>query len=413
MYTQQSYPVEYIVNESYSLLSRLSALKPFSMTMPMVKGASISGQALKEITVLLENGKKQLYNAVTIFIEQAKSGKQPVTALQKGFILLKLRFNNILDQLDIFSDVLTQRAEHEVGIWLSGLDFMAEDGLMIAKQYTDLPPLMVFLERGHGAAIRRARTRLPGGDENPVAVIQIPRERMVGSGIASSLIHEVGHQAAELLEMLHPLKQTIEKNLYSDHNPSYKYFSRWISEIIADYWAVGQLGITAALGLTGVVTLPKYFQFRLDLDDPHPAPYVRVQICCAFGKSLYPHPQWDRLWDVWKTFYPADELSPDKKELLKKIEEALPLFVKLVNEFKPTSLKGKNLASVFPLQERQPIQLQQYFEKWKNDSHSIDRAPPTLFFAVMGQAKSDLKLNAAAESRIITKQLRKWAFNRN
>ena len=75
------------------------------------------------------------------------------------------------------------------------LDVLAEDGLAVCKEYTDVPALMVFLQRGHGAAIRRARTRLPGGDENPVAVIQIPRERMVGSGIASSLIHEVGHQA--------------------------------------------------------------------------------------------------------------------------------------------------------------------------------------------------------------------------
>ncbi len=47
-----------------------------------------------------------------------------------------------------------------------------------------------------GAAIRRARTRLPGGGDNPVAIIRVPRERMVGSGIASSLVHEVGHQAA-------------------------------------------------------------------------------------------------------------------------------------------------------------------------------------------------------------------------
>jgi hypothetical protein len=52
--------------------------------------------------------------------------------------------------------------------------------------------MVCYLDRGHGAAIRRARTRLPGGKSNPVAVIRVPRERMISHGIASSLIHEVG-----------------------------------------------------------------------------------------------------------------------------------------------------------------------------------------------------------------------------
>ena len=162
-----------------------------------------------------------------------------------------------------------------------------------------------------------------------------------------------------------------------------------------------------------MVTLPKYFQFRLDLDDPHPAPYVRVQISCAFGNSLYPHPQWNKLWNLWKGFYPLDGLPVEKIQILKELEEELPQFVELVNNHQPRSLKGKKLADLFPLNERQPQQLQQYFQQWKNDPHIIDRAPPTLVFAIMGQAKADLLIEAADESKILTHQLRQWAFNRN
>jgi len=36
-----------------------------------------------------------------------------------------------------------------------------------------------------GAAIRRARTRLPGGQPSPVGILRIPRERMIGHGVAS------------------------------------------------------------------------------------------------------------------------------------------------------------------------------------------------------------------------------------
>ena len=66
-----------------------------------------------------------------------------------------------------------------------------------------------YLDRGVGAAIRRARTRLPGGGDNPAAIIRVPRERMVGGGIASSLVHEVGHQAAALLGLVSSLRPVL------------------------------------------------------------------------------------------------------------------------------------------------------------------------------------------------------------
>ena len=74
----------------------------------------------------------------------------------------------------------------ETGVWVAGLDVLAGDALQLDAQLYRVPPVMCFLERGHGAAIRKARTRLPGGDDNPVAIIQVPRERMVGSGIAAN-----------------------------------------------------------------------------------------------------------------------------------------------------------------------------------------------------------------------------------
>lgn len=410
------YALDYLVGEAQSLITRLQQVKPFSMTMPMVKGASVSARALKEVTELLEKGKIELYNAVSKYIQKVKSSKaNDISSLQTAYTILKLRYNNILDQLDIFADVMAQRGEHEVGIWLSGMDVLAEDGLAICKDYTDVPALMVFLQRGHGAAIRRARTRLPGGDENPVAVIQIPRERMVGSGIASSLIHEVGHQAAESMELTKALRIELAKKIASaqKNKDAWKHYERWISEILADCWAMGHLGIAATLGLMGVVTLPKYFQFRLDLDDPHPAPYVRVKLSCAFGKALYPHEQWDKLWQLWKQFYSEDDLPQDKKTLLQRLNEEEADFVKLVLQYKASVLKGKNLTDIFPVTKRQPAQLQQIFQQWKQQPGLIQKVPPTLLFAVTGQAKFDLVINAKEENNLLTQQLRYWAYNRN
>ena len=415
--TISQYPLEYLQNEAYSLLVRLNQVKPFSMTMPMVKGASVSLEAFKKITALLENGKSKLREKILKFIDKIKREQyDEVSArkLQSEFSIIKLRFNSILDQLDIFADVLSQRSEHDVGVWLSGLDALAEDGLGIVKQFAALPSLVVYLDRGHGAAIRRARTRLPGGDENPVAVIQIPRERMVGSGIASSLIHEVGHQVAALLDLVATLKKQLEVKTTAHRDTiAWKYFERWISEIVCDAWATGHLGITATIGLMGVVTLPRYFQFRLDMDDPHPAPYARVLLSCAFGKRIFPHSQWDKLWEMWKAFYPKEGLREELIRDLDNIEKTTPAFVDLVLQHSTKEMNGKKLIELFPITERQPVHLKQIYQLWKTNKISFNGMPPTLVFAVLGQAKADLLIDAKTESAALTRLLRRWAFDRN
>jgi hypothetical protein len=236
---------------------------------------------------------------------------------------------------------------------------------------------------------------------------------MVGSGIASSLIHEVGHQAAALLDLVTSLRSELKnRQLQEKNKDAWIHFERWISEIISDVWAMGHLGIAATLGLMNVVTLPKYFQFRLDLEDPHPAPYVRVQVSCAFGKKMFPHPQWERAWDLWRTFYPSDDLPEDKRILLQEIDEEMNDFVTLVLNHTNRSLKGKKLGELFPVEARQPHVLQQLYQQWKDYPRLIERAPPTLVFAIMGQAKSDNKIDAGDESSILSQQLRNWAFNR-
>src|SRR5262245_20128195 len=185
--------------------------------------------------------------------------------------------------------------------------------LALPGGYDTSPPVICYLDRGHGAAIRRERTRLPGGGENPVAIIRIPRERMVGSGIASSLIHEVGHQAAALLgviESLRPVLRTRGQGEEGQEQEAWRYWERWISEIFADFWSVARIGVTSTMGLIGVMSLPRVFVFRLNPEDPHPIPWVRVKLSCAIGRALYPHPQWSAVEQLWESFYPRVGLAP-------------------------------------------------------------------------------------------------------
>ena len=217
--------------------------------------------------------------------------------MQRRFTLLRLRFNVMMSQFDIFADVMTQRSEYQTGVWLSGLDLFAADALTLPGGYYDAPPVVCYIDRGHGAAIRRARTRLPGGGDNPVAVIRVPRERMVGSGIASSLVHEVGHQAAALLDLVTSLRTELRQRQRhaNDEGVAWQLYDRWISEIVADFWSVARVGIASTMGLIGVVSLPRAFVFRLSADDPHPMPWIRVMLSARIGSVLYPSSQWERI----------------------------------------------------------------------------------------------------------------------
>ncbi|MCB0851793.1 MAG: hypothetical protein KDD63_06215, partial [Bacteroidetes bacterium] len=335
----------------------------------------------------------------------------PVEDLQTAFSILKLRFNQLLDQLDIFADAFTQRSEHEIGLWLAGLDELARDALTLQSELYKVPPLICYLDRGHGAAIRRTRARLPGGTSNPVAVIRVPRERLVGSGIAASLVHEVGHQGAGMLNLIQTMRTSLRAYGFDKRRP-WKLFDRWLSEIISDCWGVATLGISATTGLMGVVSLPGYFVFHINPEDPHPFPWIRVMISAQVGKILYPSPQWDKLMDLWLELYPMDNIQPDKREMIDELIRELPAFAHFLVNHRSSEMNGMSFQTLFPIRERQPEKLRILYQKWKRNRKLSFRAQPSLAFAVLGQARADGKLSPETENAWLSRLLRWWAVRR-
>jgi hypothetical protein len=404
-----------LAQEARALLTRLARIKPFVLHETMVPAAAVSPLAQTAIEHYLANGRRDLRGLVQEYLTwlQGPEGTSASAAeAQRRFTFLRMRFNAVLSQFDIFADVLTQRSEQETGVWLSGLDIAAADALALPGNHYQVPPVICYLDRGHGAAIRRARTRLPGGGENPVAIIRVPRERMVGSGIASSLVHEVGHQGAALLNLVNSLLPVLQGLQQSggDEHVAWRMWERWISEIMADFWSVAKVGIASTLGLIGVVSLPRAFVFRLNLDDPHPAPWIRVKLSCAMGQALYPHPQWERLDALWESFYPTAGLDEGKRGLLARLEASMPGFVTLLINHRPKKLRGKSLLEAMSVKERQPAQLAGYWRSWRRAPAQMRTAPPSLVFSVIGQARADGEISPEEESRTIAQLLTHWAL---
>ena len=403
-----------IETEARSLLTRLERLKPFALITPTVPAAAVSPAAQSAMEKHMSEGRHKLRQLVHEFLRWLRSpsgeAATPDDAQQK-LAFLRLRFNAVISQFYIFSDVLAQRAAYESGVWVAGLDDVAADALALPERYYDLPPVVCYLDRGHGGAIRRVRTRLPGGELSPVAIIRIPQERMIGSGIASSLVHETGHQASELLGLIASLRPLLlAKSKASWNATAFKFWHSWISEILADFWGVGKVGVASTLGLIGLVSLPRVFVFRIEPDDPHPTPWIRVKLSCAMGEAMYPHPQWKVLARTWDSFYPLAQTNPATRRILELLEAGIPEFVTLLLNHRPVSLKGKSLKEAMPLAQRQPELLTRYFERWSREPENMKSAPPTLAFAAIGQARADGKVTPEKESEILARLLTHWAM---
>lgn len=398
--------------EARSLHTRLARVKPFVLSEPMLLAASLLPPAQIAIERYLAKGRHELRTRIKAFqgwLRGEGRNSTPEEA-QRRFTFLRLRFNAVLTQLDLFSDVVTQRSENENGVWLSGLDVVSADALALPEYY-QAPPVICYLDRGVGAAIRRARTRLPGGGENPVAVIRVPRERMIGSGIASSLVHEVGHQGSVLLGLVASMQTVLKAEQGQREEPQvWVLFERWISEILADFWSVARVGVVSTLGLIGVVSLPRPFVFRVNLDDPHPLPWIRVKLSCAIGDALYPHSQWQRIERLWESYYPTAGLDEERRDLIGRIEAAIPEFIALLVDHRPESLRGKSLREAMDVEARQPQRLTALFAGWTRAPAQMYRAPPSLVFAVLGQARVNGKLSPEDEGQLLAKLLNHWAM---
>lgn len=404
--------------ECRAMLTRLARLDYFAIIEPMVAAAAPSQVARVNMERFLFAGRRYMYRIITSYMASLRKSDNASTApseLQRRFVYVRLRFNALLSDFDTFADVMTQRSESPYGVWLAGLDVAASNALRCPGVKLDLPPVICYLDRGHGAAIRRARTRLSTGGQNPVAIVRVPRERMVGSGIAASLFHEVGHQAIALLNLLPPLRQLLKAKqlLATAEKPAWELWERWISEVAADFWAVAHLGIGATLGVFGVLSLPRAFVFRIDPRDPHPFPWIRAVLSCALGKTLFPHLQWQRLESVWRSFYPLEGLDPKRLELLQLLESTMPEFIRLLVSHRVPALGGRTIPEILRHEERRPEKLRALFHRWRTNRSEMLRVPPPLALAVLGQAKADFLLSPEGESEAVLSLLRAWALRRS
>ncbi len=114
-------------HEARGLLTRLDQVRPFALHETMVPAAALPYDAQLIIERFLHASRGRLREKVHGYLDWLHGqGRQAGAAeQQRRFVLIRLGFNDVLSEFDLFTEVITQRSEHETGVWLSGLDVLA------------------------------------------------------------------------------------------------------------------------------------------------------------------------------------------------------------------------------------------------------------------------------------------------
>ena len=226
-------------------------------------------------------------------------------------------------------------------------------------------------------------------------------------------MHETGHQAAALLGLVQSLRlelQRARRDVAGPERAAWDLWERWISEIVADLYAIARVGVSSTMGLIGLVSLPRAFVFRMAPDDPHPSAWIRVHLSCAFGDALYPDPQWRQLAQVWTSLYPIGRLPADQVRVIRALLATMPGLVRLVLGLRTPALRGRSLGQVLHTADRSPDRLVRLYRAWTADASAIRQTRPALAFAVIGQARARGLLTPEAEARLLGRLISYWAL---
>jgi hypothetical protein len=113
---------------------------------------------------------------------------------------------------------------------------------------------------------------------------------------------------------------------------------------------------------------------------------------------------------MWESFYDVRRLPEPQRRIFAALEASLPAFVARLLAHRPATLHGRRLGEALSSDDRRAERLGELFSRWSDRLPLMAKAPPTLAFAVLGQARLDGKLSPERESDLLAGLLRHWAW---
>ena len=235
-----------LTQEARALLTRLERVRPFALLEPMVPAANLLPRAQSAIERHLVIGRRDLRHAVQALHRLAARARQP-RQRGAGATPLHVPAPEVQRRADAVRSV--QRRHHPaqrardrrlaVGPGRRGGRCAGAAGRLLPRRRRSSATSIAAPAPRSGARARDC----PAAATNPVAIIRVPRERMVGSGIASSLVPRGGPPGGGAARSRGRRCARCCSGMQRGRRADalgWQLWERWISEIVADFWSVAR-----------------------------------------------------------------------------------------------------------------------------------------------------------------------------
>lgn len=335
---------------------------------------------------------EELKSAGRRYLPHANKNIHAARYIQHHIGQMEVSLTRAYSFFDNYLDVLTQRHMPELGPLLQGCDVLALDAVLKHHPALNIiePPL-VSVNRGFGASVARQDIRMPGGNSNPLALIEIPYTRLLEKYNLTSIIHESGHEVMVRLGLIETLPIMVRSGLRQQgaSKDLQEYFALWMSEIGPDLWTFLCSGIAAAGGIREILSLPPSLMYRISWTDPHPPAWLRVLLNFEWCRQIWGSGIWDDWEKEWLAIYPLSLAPQESLMLMEEGQKMLNTVARslLFTRFK--TLTGKSISSLFDLQSLAPAILESRIVKGRIDLRGLRPCAQLAVFRLM-KAKNSL-----------------------
>ena len=289
----------------------------------------------------------------------AAAAPADLARLRAGILALRDRYDSAEFVIDFYGDAINTRVNPRIGGMLRGLDALAVDGMdrVLRPLAIDVPPVITYLDKGRGASVLRAGSRLWDSSLAPVAAIKITRHNVTSP---SSIMHEAGHQISALTGWADELGALLHARLAPSSVLAAETWQAWASEVAADVYCFASLGYAPVPALATVVDGRSAKVFAVRFGDPHPFGWIRVLFNVALCRSWYGPGPWDTLGRAWMLRHDLRTAPPDSRAIAEASLKDMATIVDACTRAPMRSLGGQSLASLVDPRRVSPTELQRF-----------------------------------------------------
>ncbi|WP_177193729.1 hypothetical protein [Niastella yeongjuensis] len=302
-----------------------------------------------KIRTALQHSSNEVVQLGTVLKRQLEQSAEPevLRAVKRGLLQLRERYLKTEETIHFYTIAINSRTTPTIAALLRACDIICQKSMqeLLQPLGKEIPDVLTYVDKGVGASILKAGLRLWDGRLSPVAAIKITQHNLFRP---TAIIHETGHQIADLLDWNRELANAFRTQLTTHPAAVGLAFSAWASEIAADAFAFVHTGFAAVASLNDVVSGTPEAVFAFRAHDPHPIAYLRVLMNVEMCRQFYGRGPWDDLEAAFKNDYDLNLVNFPSAGLIKMCVPALPDVVTVLLKSGYNAFNGQSLSQLIP-----------------------------------------------------------------